>query len=67
MLVKDGKIYKTWNWDFWRNADSRSPEIAGIWGAVVGTLYTIGLAILFAFSYWRRLCNLDGRISWTNR
>ena len=49
MLVKDGKIYKTWNWDFWRNADSRSPEIAGIWGAVVGTLYTIGLAILFAF------------------
>ena len=49
MLVKDGKIYKTWNWDFWRNADSRSPEIAGIWGAVVGTFYTIGLAILFAF------------------
>ena len=49
MLVADGKIYRAWNWDFWRNSDSRSPEIAGIWGAVVGTVYTIGLAILFAF------------------
>ena len=49
MLITDGKIYKTWNWDFWRNSDSRSPEIAGIWGAAVGTFYTIGLAILFAF------------------
>ena len=49
MLIADGKIYRTWNWDFWRNSDSRSPEIAGIWGAVVGTFYTIGLAVLFAF------------------
>ena len=49
MLIDDGKVYRTWNWDFWRNSDSRSPEIAGIWGAVVGTIYTIGLAILFAF------------------
>ena len=48
-LVEQGKIYRTWNWDFWRNSDSRSPEIAGIWGAAVGTFYTIGLAILFAF------------------
>ena len=48
-LVAQGKIYRTWNWDFWRNSDSRSPEIAGIWGAVVGTVYTIGLAVLFAF------------------
>ena len=48
-LIADGRVYRTWNWDFWRNSDSRSPEIAGIWGAVVGTVYTIGLAILFAF------------------
>ena len=48
-LIEQGKIYRTWNWDFWTNSDSRSPEIAGIWGAVVGTFYTIGLAILFAF------------------
>jgi phosphate transport system permease protein len=48
-LVEQGKIYRTWNWDFWTNSDSRSPEIAGIWGAVVGTFYTIGLAILIAF------------------
>lgn len=49
MLIADGKIYKTWNWDFWNGSDSRSPEIAGIWGAAVGTFYTIGLALLFAF------------------
>ena len=49
MLVADGKIYRTWNWDFWTGSDSRSPEIAGIGGAAVGTFYTIGLAILFAF------------------
>ena len=49
MLIEDGKIYRTWNWDFWTGSDSRSPEIAGIWGAAVGTFYTIGLAILFAF------------------
>ena len=47
-LVSEGKIYRTWNWDFWTGADSRSPEIAGIWGAVVGTFYTIGIAILLA-------------------
>ena len=49
MLIADSKIYRSWNWDFWTNSDSRSPEIAGIWGAVVGTVYTIGLAILLAF------------------
>ena len=47
--IERGTIYRTWNWDFWRNSDSRSPEIAGIWGAVVGTVYTIGLAICIAF------------------
>jgi len=48
-LISEEKIYKTWNWSFWTNADSRSPEIAGIWGAVVGTFYTITIALLFAF------------------
>ena len=43
MLIEDGKIYRTWNWDFWTGSDSRSPEIAGIWGAAVGTFYTICL------------------------
>jgi phosphate transport system permease protein len=47
--IKSGNIYRTWNWSFWTNSDSRSPEIAGIWGAAVGTFYTIGLAILLAF------------------
>ena len=49
ILISAGKIYRTWNWSFWTNSDSRSPEIAGIWGAMVGTFYTIGLALMFAF------------------
>ena len=49
ILISAGKIYRTWNWSFWTNSDSRSPEIAGIWGAMVGTFYTIGLALIFAF------------------
>ena len=48
-LIDQDRVYRAWNWDFWTNSDSRSPEIAGIWGAVVGTFYTIGLAILLAF------------------
>ena len=43
MLIADDKIYRTWNWDFWTGSDSRSPEIAGIWGATKGTLFTICL------------------------
>ena len=35
MLIEDGKIYRTWNWDFWTGSDSRSPEIAGIWLSLI--------------------------------
>lgn len=36
-------------WDFFNNFDSRFPQRAGAKAALVGTLYTISLTILFAF------------------
>ncbi|MGC8950658.1 phosphate ABC transporter permease PstA [Chloroflexus sp.] len=36
-------------WEFFNNFDSRFPERAGAKAAIVGTLYTISLTILFAF------------------
>lgn len=36
-------------WDFFNNFDSRFPQRAGAKAAIVGTLYTISLTILFAF------------------
>lgn len=36
-------------WDFLNNFDSRFPQRAGAKAAIFGTLYTIGLTILFAF------------------
>jgi phosphate transport system permease protein len=36
-------------WDFFNNFDSRFAQRAGAKAAIVGTLYTISLTILFAF------------------
>lgn len=36
-------------WDFFNSFDSRFPQRAGAKAAIVGTLYTISLTILFAF------------------
>ncbi len=36
-------------WEFFNNFDSRFPERAGAKAAIVGTVYTISLTILFAF------------------
>lgn len=48
-LVKDGRLEKRFNIDFFTNGDSREPEIAGIFGAVVGSFYTLLLTLLFSF------------------
>jgi len=37
------------SWDFVRSFPSRRPEIAGIWPALVGTLWIMGLTALFTF------------------
>ncbi|MCG8591295.1 MAG: phosphate ABC transporter permease PstA, partial [Proteobacteria bacterium] len=38
-----------WNTRFLSAGDSREPELAGIWGAVVGSLWTLGVTLLLSF------------------
>lgn len=48
-LVKNGAIEKRFNTAFFTNGDSREPELAGILGAVVGSLYTMAVTLLLSF------------------
>ena len=48
-LEKNGQINKTFNWQFFSNGDSREPELAGIKGAVLGSLYTILVTLMLSF------------------
>jgi phosphate transport system permease protein len=40
-LKADGRIEKQFNKRFFTFGDSREPELAGIWGAVMGSLFTL--------------------------
>lgn len=48
-LKATGKVHSRFNWRFFSAADSRSPERAGIGGALVGSLYS--LLVCFALSF----------------
>lgn len=48
-LVAKKQIVRHFNWQFFTNSDSREPELAGIKGALVGTLLTIFVTLLIAF------------------
>ncbi|MDH5611522.1 MAG: phosphate ABC transporter permease PstA [Gammaproteobacteria bacterium] len=49
-ILIDKKIVEMqFNTDFFTRADSRYPELAGIGGAVVGTIYTLLICLLIAF------------------
>ena len=39
-------VAKSISWRFWTNGDSREPELAGLLGAIKGSLLTVGIAIL---------------------
>ena len=39
-------VTQTISWRFWTNGDSREPELAGLLGAIKGSLLTVGIAIL---------------------
>ncbi len=48
--LKDrGQIEETFNWRFFTSADSRSPELAGIRGALVGSFWTMLVTFCLAF------------------
>ena len=48
-LIDNGKLTTQFNSDFFMRADSRYPELAGIGGAIVGTMYTLLICLLIAF------------------
>ena len=48
-LSQKGKLEKRFNTAFFTNGDSREPELAGIWGAVVGSIYTLAVTLILSF------------------
>jgi phosphate transport system permease protein len=48
-LTEDGRIRKQFNRTLLTAGDSREPELAGIWGAVVGSFFTLAVTLLLSF------------------
>jgi phosphate transport system permease protein len=46
---QDGRIEKRFNKTFFTAGDSREPELAGIWGAAVGSFYTLVVTLILSF------------------
>lgn len=47
-LEKNGYIRYGFNLEFFTFSDSQTPELAGIYGAFIGSIYVLGVALLFA-------------------
>jgi phosphate transport system permease protein len=48
-LQADGRVERRFNHRFFTTGDSREPEMAGIWGAAVGSMYTMLVTLLLSF------------------
>lgn len=48
-LKTQGKIRLSFNTAFFTHSDSREPELAGIWGGLLGSIFTIIITFLTAF------------------
>ena len=48
-LAAEGRIEKKFNRTFFTAGDSREPELAGIWGATVGSFLTLVVTLLLSF------------------
>lgn len=48
-LVNGGAIEKRWNSIFFTKGASREPEMAGIWGAVIGSFFTMLITLMLSF------------------
>lgn len=48
-LVEHGLISSSFNWLFMTRGASREPEMAGVWGALVGTALTLTVTLALAF------------------
>jgi phosphate transport system permease protein len=48
-MESEGRIKKKFNRAFFTSGDSREPELAGIWGAVVGSFLTLVVTLILSF------------------
>lgn len=48
-LFDEGRVESRWNTNFLLNSDSREPELAGVRGAITGTLLTMLVTLLLSF------------------
>ncbi len=48
-LDQDGRVELRFNANLFTHGDSREPEMAGIWGAVVGSFYTLLITMALSF------------------
>jgi phosphate transport system permease protein len=48
-LSSEHRIETRFNTAFFTSGDSREPELAGIWGAVMGSLYTLVITLVLSF------------------
>ncbi|MEM7524951.1 MAG: phosphate ABC transporter permease PstA [Pseudomonadota bacterium] len=49
MLRDASAVTSTFNWRFFSTGDSREAELAGLWGAIVGTFFTMLVTFFLAF------------------
>jgi phosphate transport system permease protein len=48
-LIESGEVETRFNTNFFSKGDSREPELAGIYGAAMGSFYTLLITIILAF------------------
>jgi phosphate transport system permease protein len=48
-LQQEKKLEKRFNTNFFTSGDSRQPELAGIWGAVKGSFYSLAITLALSF------------------
>ncbi|MCB1957827.1 MAG: phosphate ABC transporter permease PstA [Rhodocyclaceae bacterium] len=48
-LQADGRLERVFNLDFFANGDSRDPELAGIRGALMGSVFTLVVTLALSF------------------
>ena len=48
-LIEQGSVEKRFNTTFFTAGDSREPELAGIWGAAMGSLFTLMVTLMLSF------------------
>ena len=48
-LVEDGRVQRSFNTTLFTSGDSREPELAGIWGAAVGSFLTLIVTLALSF------------------